>query len=212
MAQFVENTEDEEAWRVASMQVIRHAHELQALAAARTRANALAVLESSLRRQTLRLRPYVLAVGTQCRVSYRVSSTVRQQLKIQLVKALSPQYTRELYAVTARHRAPGRSELWLYDLEMAAAEQQGAAIVGGLRIQLPERLYRVDRRYIMPIAEDIMHSLGARFPNSAYTTSIFDSGHGSRAADAQNDYADDISELSGGRHVGNHESDMKRQL
>lgn len=212
MAQYVENTEEEEAWRVASTQVIRHAHELQALAAARTRANALAVLESSLRRQTLRLRPYVLPVGAQCRVSYRVSSTVRQQLKVQLVKALNPQYTRELYTVTARHRAPGRSELWLYDLEMVAAEQQGAAIVGGLRVQLPERLYRVDRRYLMPIAVDVMHSFGTRFQNAAYTTSMFASGHGSRAVDAQNDYADDEGELSGGRHMESHESRMQHQL
>ena len=64
MAQYVENTEEEEAWRTASMQVIRHARELQALAAARTRANALAVLESGLRRQTLRLRPWARNVGS----------------------------------------------------------------------------------------------------------------------------------------------------
>ena len=155
------------------MRVIRHARELQALAAARTRANALAVLESALRRQTLLMRPFVLPVGTQCRVSYRVSSTVRQQLKVQLVKALNPQYTRELYTVTARHRAPGRSEVWLYGLEMAAAEQQGAAIVGGLRVQLPERLQRVDRRYLLPVAADVTQSLATQFPGRTYTTSMF---------------------------------------
>ena len=170
MAQYVENTEEEEALRAASMQVIRHARDLQRLAAARTRANALAVLESSLRRQTLRLRPYVLPVGTQCRVSYKVSSTVRQQLKVQLVKALRPPYTRELYTVTARHR---RSELYLYDLEMAAVGEQGAAIVGGLRVQLPETLYRFDRRSIMPNTADVMHSLATRFPEKTYTTSMF---------------------------------------
>ena len=192
MAQFVENSEEEELWRTASMQVIRHARELQQLAAARTRANALAVLESSLRRQTLRLRPYVLPVGTQCRLSYRVSSTVRQQLKVQLVKALSPQHTRELYNVTARHRAPGRSELYLYDLEMAAVEQQGAAIVGGLRVQLPERLYRVDRIYFMPIAVDVMHSLSTRYPATTYATRMFGSSqrhqrHGGEQSDASSD-------------------------
>lgn len=176
MAQYVENTEEEESWRRASMQVIRHARELQQLAAARTRANALAVLESS-----LRLRPYVLPVGTQCRVSYRVSSTVRQQLKVQLVKALSPQYTRELYAVRARHRAPGRSELYVYDMEMAAVGQQGAAIVGGLRVKLPETLYKLDRRYLMPIATDVMGSLATRFPETLYTTSIIALVHGFRA-------------------------------
>ena len=196
MAQYVENTEEEEAWRTASLQVIRHAHELQQLAAARTRASALAVLDSSLRRQTLRLRPYVLAVGTQCRVSYRVSSTVRQQLKVQLVKALSPQYTRELYTVTARHRAPGRSELYRYDLAIAAVQQQGAALVGGLRVQLPDMLHRVDRRYLMPIAEDVMHSLSTRFPDTTYAIRMFVHLPSVRADPAQGDDSD-ASEHSG---------------
>lgn len=164
MVQFIEQ------WQRASMHVIRHARELQNLAAARTKATALAVLESSLRRQTLHSRPHVLPVGTQCRVSRRVSSTVRQQLKVQLVKALRPPYTRELYTVTARHR---RSELYLYDLEMAAVGEQGAAIVGGLRVQLPETLYRVDRRSIMPNTADVMYSLATRFPEKTYTTSMF---------------------------------------
>ena len=199
MAQYVENTEEEEAWRTASLQVIRHAHELQQLAAARTRASALAVLDSSMRRQTLRLRPYVLPVGTQCRVSYRFSSTVRQQLKVQLVKALSPQYTRELYTVTARHRAPGRSELYRYDLAIAAVrngQQQGAAIVGGLRVQLPDRLHRVDRRYLMPIAEDVMHSLSTRFPDTTYAIRMFVRLPSVRADPAQGDDSD-ASEHSG---------------
>lgn len=201
MAQYVENTEDEEAWRTASVQAIRHARELQALAAARTTANALAVLESSLRRQTLRLRPYVLPVATPCRVSYRVSSTVRQQLKVQLVKALNPQYTRELYIVTARHGAPGRSEMFLYDLEMAATEQQGAAIVGGLRVQLPELLHRVDRRYLMPVAADVMHSLATRFPETTYATSMFGRliryrGQGGHHSDASSEISDDDEEVT----------------
>ena len=205
MAQYLENTEEEEEWRRASMQVIRHAHELQQLAAARTRATALAVLESSLRRQTLRLQPYVLPVGTHCRVSYRVSSTVRQQLKVQLVKALSPQYTRELYTVTARYRAPGRSELYVYDLEMVAVHvgPRGAGIVGGLRVQLPEKLQIIDRRYLMPIATDIMESIATRFHDAAYATSMFAGVHGFRADPVEENDGDD-SELSGGMkyHAG----------
>jgi hypothetical protein len=144
-------------------------------------------------------------------VSYRVSSTVRQQLKVQLVKALSPQYTRELYTVTARHRAPGRSELWLYDLEMAAVEHRGAAIVGGLRVQLPETLHRVDRRYLMPVAEDVMHSLSTQFPQTTYATTMFASVRSVGADDAQDNDGDD-SELGGGRHVGGCKSDMQRRV
>ena len=111
MSQDTAGIDEEEEWRRRSMQVIRHAQSLRDLAAARTKASALAVLHSSLRRQTLRLRPYDLPIGTQCRVSYRVSSTVRQQLKAQMVKALSPQYTRETYTVQARYPAEGRSTL-----------------------------------------------------------------------------------------------------
>ena len=74
--------------------------------------------------------------------------------------------------MTARHRAAGRSELWLYDLEMGAVAGQGAAIVGGLRVQLPETLHGVDRRYIMPIAKDIMHSLATRFPERTFATNV----------------------------------------
>ena len=71
MAQYLENTEEEEEWRRASMQVIRHAHELQQLAAARTRATALAVLESSLRRQT---REYCACSRTCCPWARTVAS------------------------------------------------------------------------------------------------------------------------------------------
>ena len=119
---------------------IRHAHELQKLAAARTRTCALAMLESSLRLQTSRLRPYVLPVGTQCRVSYCVSSNVRQQLKVHLVKALSPLYTRELYPVAARHRARENDEL--YDLEMAAQPQLSSS-----KAQPLWELYECPKRY-----------------------------------------------------------------
>lgn len=196
MAQYVENMKEEEALRAASMQCIYHTRELQALAAARTRANALAVSESNLRRQTLRMSPYMLSTGAQCRISYRVSSTVRQQLKVHIVKALSPQYTRELYRVTARHSAPGRSELYHYDLRMVPAEQHGAAVVGGIRVQLPQVLYSVDRRYLMPVTADVMHSLSTRLSYTRYATSMFgravrDQGQGGLHKDANSDISEE---------------------
>ena len=176
MAHYIENSEEEEAWRIASVRVIRHAQELQQLAAARTRATALRTLESSLRRQTLLLRPYVLPVGATCRVSYRVSSKVRQQLKTQIVKSLSPQFTRELFIITARYSAPGRSQLFLYDLvlqEGIVAGEQGTCSVGGLRVQLPESLTRVDRRWLMPLSNaGVMPSLASAFPDREYAISL----------------------------------------
>jgi hypothetical protein len=178
MAQYIENSEEEEAWRIASVRVIRHAQDLQQLAAAITRATVLRTLEPSLRRQTLLLRPYALPVGATCRVSYRVSfsSKLRQQLKTQIVKSLSPQFTRELFAITARYSAPGRSQLFLYDLVMQGdivAGEQGTCSVGGLRVQLPESLTRVDRRWLMPLSNaGVTPSLASAFPDREYATSL----------------------------------------
>ena len=179
------------------MRAIQHAQELRALAAARTLAAGLQTLESRAHRQRLKLVPYILPVGTACRVSYKYSSTVRQLLKSQIAANLLPTFTAEIYVITARHSGPGRSDVWLYDLELHDVPdgQQGAAVIGNVRVQLPATLRRVDRRHLMPLHDaDAVPSLGSAYPGQRYAHSLFASVARRRRPDEDDDYGADDGE------------------
>ena len=198
-ARFIENSEEDEAWRMAAVRSLDHAQQMHRLAAARTRAAALATLEGSKARQRLRLVPYVLAVGQVCRVAYLVSSAVRRHTKASIVKAFLPQYTREFYEVVARRRAPGRSNLFTYDLEMRGVEpgQQGECLLGGLRVRLPERLSGVDRRYLWAAQDDssATQTLAQAYPHASYAQNLLSDFIASRAAATSDDESSDDEEF-----------------
>ena len=97
--------EDFVARRAAQRTAREHA-DLVALAAARTAAHGFALLERSRARQARAMKPWLLPVGALVRVSYLHAPTARQQLKSQLVRAMSPSYTLEVYRITARRLAP----------------------------------------------------------------------------------------------------------
>lgn len=194
-ARFLETSEEEETLRMSAVRSLDHARQMHSLAAARTRAAALATLESRAARQRLRLVPYVLAVGQMCRVAYLVSSSVRRHVKTSLVRAFSPQYTREFYEVVARHRAPGRSNLFMYDLEMRGVEagEQGECQLGGLRVRLPEHLSSVDRRYLWALRDDtsVTQTLARAYPHASYAQNLLSDFMARRAEEDGDDDSSD---------------------
>jgi hypothetical protein len=144
--------EDFVARRAAQRTARKHA-DLVALAAARTAAHGFALLERSRARQARAMKPWLLPVGALVRVSYLHAPTARQQLKSQLVRAMSPSYTQEVYRITARRLAPRSTRVVLYDavcVDDVAEGDQSAAAVGNYRVQLPLELTDVDRRHLMP--------------------------------------------------------------
>ena len=155
MLEYIENTAAQEQQRSAAAAYVRHHRELQALAAARIELAAARIVQRRRRHQTALMRPLVLEVGARVRISYLASSHVRQQSKVQLVKAFFPQYTREIYRVTARHLAPGSRRVVLYDVEaegeLLDGQQQPTRIVN-TRVRLPLQMVGVDRRYLQPLA------------------------------------------------------------
>ena len=58
--------------------------------------------------------PYLLLVGTRCRISFLFSPTVRMHVKTALVNTYSPACTPDLYVITARRLAPGSKRTVLY--------------------------------------------------------------------------------------------------
>ena len=170
MLEYIENTAAQEQQRSAAAAYVRHHRELQALAAARIELAAARIVQRRRRHQTALMRPLVLEVGARVRISYLASSHVRQQSKVQLVKAFFPQYTREIYRVTARHLAPGSRRVVLYDVEaegeLLDGQQQPTRIVN-TRVRLPLQMVGVDRRYLQPLAaEDAVPTFAARFPHA----------------------------------------------
>lgn len=208
MAHYTESTELEAAWRMACVRAITRAEELRRLAAARMRATALATLHSRRRRQVLLLRPYVLDVGMACRVNYRVSSLVRQQLKVQLDSGLLPEYSVDLYRITARHSGSGRrSNLYAYDVRLASVPdgRQGECAVGSLKVRLPAVLLRVDRRYLMPIERAVMPTLSHAYPALRHSGTLF---AGLRAARRGDDEEGEGEEEEDEDDTGRNEDDM----
>ena len=164
----VELDDDELAVRQAARSALERRIELISLAAARTEEAARRNILRDRQRASLQMKPYALGVGARVRVSYLFSSTVRQQVKSAFQKHFLPSYTREIYTITARKLARGSRRIVLYDLKCTeeAEGDQGATLIGTLRVKLPLLLNDVDRRYLQPIFEDSVPTLALRFPDS----------------------------------------------
>ena len=168
LVQFIENTEGQEAQRAAAAAALRQHEDLQALAAARIAQAAGRTVQQRRRRQAAGMRPLLLDIGATVRVSFLHSSTVRMHVKIQLVKAYAPRYTKEVYVITGRRLAPGSKRVVLYDLAVEDADlvegQQAPTRIANLWVRLPLSLSGVDRRYLQPLPEaGVVPTTGRRF-------------------------------------------------
>jgi len=143
------------------------------------------------------MKPLVLSIEAKVRVSYLASKTVRQQVKVSIIKAYSPTYTGEVYMVTDRRLAPGSRRVVLYDLVAADRTlldgQQGGTRLGNLVVRLPLELVGIDRRYLQPLpSEGSVPRLADRFPGLQYAFRIMP-----KAAGVGQAHADDIGDFEG---------------
>jgi hypothetical protein len=125
------------------------------------------------------MKPYLLVVGTRCRISFLYSPTVRMHVKTAIVNGYAPTYTPDLYVITARGLAPGSKRVVLYDLstvEELEAGSQAATRIGALLVRLPTALMGCDRRWLMPMATDATPSFARRFPQATIAFSLMPPG------------------------------------
>jgi len=164
--------------------VQRHRENL-ALAAERTAAAGLRMVFSRRVRQRASVKPYLLAVGTRCRISYLYSPTVRMHVKTAIVNSYAPTYTPDLYVITARGLAPGSQRVVLYDLstvEPTEAGSQAPTRMGTLLVRFPTTLTACDRRRLLPMATDATPSFASRFPQATIAFSLMPPGLNNDAA------------------------------
>jgi len=141
--------------RAVAAAVERH-RKIQDLAADRTTAAGLCMVLSRRARQRASMKPYLLAVGTRCRISFLYSPTVRMHVKSALVNTFLPAFTPDLYKITARRLAPGSKRVVLYDLSTVEELETGAQAptrIGVQLVRLPVALTGCDRRWLMPVAD-----------------------------------------------------------
>ena len=157
MPEFIENSDQEEAQRQAAAAALRHHLDLQALAAARIAQAAAKMVQRRRARQAALMRPLLLPVGVKVRVSFLASSTVRQHVKVQMVKAFSPAYSKEVYVITDRRLAPGSRRVVLYDVRVEdqgiADGEQAPTRIAHLWVRLPLTIANLDRRYLQPLPD-----------------------------------------------------------
>lgn len=154
----------------AAAAVAKHAR-LQALAAARTREAAVAMVNSRRARQRKNMRPVLLDEGDQVRVSFLYSPKVRRLLKDQHGSGYLPKWTVEVYTVVGRSLAPGSRRVVLYHVKVEgdgkgsgrgsspSGEQlaEGSQVpcqvgrAGSRPVQLHLELRGVDRRWLQPV-------------------------------------------------------------
>jgi hypothetical protein len=176
--------EDDHHRQAVAAAVQRHI-EIQALAAERTAAAGLRMVLSRRARQRASMKPYLLAVGTRCRISFLYSPTVRMHVKTAIVNSYAPTYTPDLYVITARGLAPGSKRVVLYDLstvEPLEAGSQAPTRMGTLLVRLPTTLTACDRRWLMPMATDATPSFASRFPQATIAFSLMPPGLNNDAA------------------------------
>jgi hypothetical protein len=121
------------------------------------------------------MKPYLLAIGTHCRVSFLFSPTIRMHTKTALVGTYSPTYTPDVYRVTGRELAPGSRRVVLYSLETVASLQSGEQApcrAGTLLVRLPVSLSGCDRRWLLPLASDATPSFARRHPGHRLALSL----------------------------------------
>jgi len=176
--------EDDHHRQAVAAAVQRH-REIQALAAERTAEAGLRMVLSRRARQRDNMKPYLLAVGTRCRISFLYSPTVRMHVKTAIVNSYAPKYTPDLYVITARGLAPGSKRVVLYDLstvEPLEAGSQAPTRMGTLLVRLPTTLTACDRRWLMPMATDATPSFASRFPQATIAFSLMPPGLNNDAA------------------------------
>jgi hypothetical protein len=193
------NNDDEEdsAQRRAVAAVLLRHQELQALAAARTAEAGLRMVLSSRARQRASMRPYLLKIGTHCRVSFLYSPTVRMFTKTALVGAYSPKFTVDIYRITGRELGAGSRRVVLYRLETVAALQSGEqapCTIGTQLVRLPMALTGCDGRWLQPLASEATPSIARRYAGALAFNIIGPSalnGAGQTAGeDVDDEYAD----------------------
>jgi hypothetical protein len=95
-----------------------------------------------------------LRVGDLVRVSLLILTGVRRLLKSQLVGAVLPYYTAELFEVTAVSKEEEDDHAALYNLKCIGCTGRAdprPALVNGVLAQVPSRLYRVQRRFLLSV-------------------------------------------------------------
>jgi hypothetical protein len=194
-----DDEDDEDGHQRRAVAAVRRHHELQQLAAARTAEAGLRMVLSSRARQRASMRPYLLKIGTHCRVSFLFSPTVRTFTKTALVGTYSPTYTQDIYRITGRELGAGSKRVVLYTLETVAALQSGEqapCTIGTQRVRLPVTLTGCDRRWLMPLASDATPSFANRYPGARLAFNIIDpssiNGAGETAGEDVNDEYDDL--------------------
>ena len=149
-------------------------------------------------RQRASMKPYLLAIGTRCRISFLYSPTVRMHVKTALVNSYSPTYTPDLYIITGRGLAPGSKRVVLYDLSTVEGLETGAQSptrIGTQLVRLPTTLTGCDRRWLMPMAIDATPSFARRFPQATLAFSVMPSGLNDAAQHSGEEAGDEYDDL-----------------
>ena len=158
----------------AAAAVAKHVR-LQALAVARTRDAAVAVVNSRRARQRNNMRPLLLEEHAQVRVSFLYSPKVRRLLKNHHGSEYLPKWTAEVYTVIGRSLAPGSRRVVLYHVkvegsgsgsgsgeQLAEGEQVPCQVgrVGSRPVQLHLDLMGLDRRWLQPVPRSSIATTG----------------------------------------------------
>jgi len=132
-----------------------------ALAGEKMRAASLKRLDKSFAKKA------ELRVGDQVRVSLLILTGVRRLLKSQLVGAVLPYYTAELFEVTAVSRDDD-DRAALYNVKCigcAGRADPRPALVNGVLAQVPSRLHRVQRHFLLAVPAGSIPGMGHAHPD-----------------------------------------------
>ena len=108
-----------------------------------------------------------LRVGDQVRVSLLILTGVRRLLKSQLVGAVLPYYTAELFEVTVVSKDDDERAA-LYNLRCIGCVGRAdprPALVNGVLAQVPSRLYRVQRHFLLAVPVGSTPGMGHAYPD-----------------------------------------------
>jgi hypothetical protein len=157
-AKFTAYVEEHEA-RMKDVQAAAAAR--MVLAGEKMRAASLKRLDKSFMKKS------ELRVGDQVRVSLLILTGVRRLLKSQLVGAVLPYYTAELFEVTAVSQDDD-DRAALYNVKCigcAGRADPRPALVNGVLAQVPSRLYRVQRHFLLAVPVGSTPGMGHIYPD-----------------------------------------------
>ena len=109
-----------------------------------------------------------LRVGDHVRVSLLILTGVRRLLKSQLVGAVLPYYTAELFEVTAVSKEEDDERAALYNLRCLGCVGRAdprPALVNGVLAQVPSRLFRVQRHFLLAVPAGSTPGMGHAYPD-----------------------------------------------